>query len=264
MTDTELNADQQDIENVPGDAGISSEVSGDDAQAQLFDSATVQKVVARERLKAYEKGKREAMMEQQQQQDAMQQQAPQAQALQQQQQLGGMQQLSQADIERMIAEKAAQHFQEQMPGFLQGQVQQHQNEQLVNSFVAKMQAAEQKYPGLESKLNKLDYRKEGTRELVKMANDMENTGDIMQEILVANPSKFGQIVSMIYEQPEVARDMLASLSNSIKQNQEAIAGHDPAQNPLSQLTPSAIAGMDNGKMSVSDFSNYFRNKRAGK
>lgn len=260
MTDELEAVNAQDV-NSPADINVKSEVSDDGKKAQVFDNETVQKVVARERMKAYEKGKRDKEMELQQQQEAMQQQQQQPVANQMPQSFGGIPQMSPEQLEQMIAEKAQQHLQEQIPQYLQGQMQQHQNQQMVDSFVSKMSAAEQKYPGIEAKLSKLDYGKQGTLALIQMANNLENTGDIMQELLVTNPMKFGQIVNLIYEQPELAQEQLASLSNSIKQNQDALAQHEPANNPLGQMKPSTIAGMDNGNMSVSDFSNYFRNKR---
>src|SRR3990167_7080349 len=79
----------------------------------------VSKIVERERAKAYEKGKQEAIMQLQQQQIPQQQpengmqQQQQAQPMQGQN-IGGMQQMSPADIERLIVEKAPQMIQEQM------------------------------------------------------------------------------------------------------------------------------------------------------
>jgi uncharacterized protein involved in exopolysaccharide biosynthesis len=74
--------------------------------------------------------------------------------------------MSAADIERMIAERA--------PQLLQDHVNNLKNEQTVNSFVNKMQAAEAKHPGLEAKLNDLDYS--SMAPVISLANDMENTG----------------------------------------------------------------------------------------
>ena len=219
----------------------------------MLNKATVSKIVERERLKAYEKGKKEALMELQQQQAPMQQeQAPvqsQAQAPQQGQSLGGMQQLSPADIERMISEQA--------PQALQAHVQRLQQDQMVNSFVSKMQAAEQKYPGLEAELNNLNYDDPRMHKFIALANQSENTGDIMKEVL-DNPTKLENLLNMSYNQPHLAQKALMSLSESIKTNQQALAEEAQARNPLSQLKPSQNTGMDNGAMSVSDFRKMFR------
>jgi hypothetical protein len=212
----------------------------------MLPKATVSKIVERERLKAFAKGKQEALMELQQQQ-AQQESAQAPQMAAAPQQLGGMQQMSAADIERMIAERA--------PQLLQDHINEIKNKQTVESFVSKMQAAEAKYPGLEEKLNELDYS--SMAPIISLANDMENTGDIMKEI-IDNPMKMANLLTLQYTQPAMARKAMMELSNSIKINQEALAQEKQAQDPMSQLKPSTSAGMDNSAMSVSDFRKMFR------
>jgi len=211
----------------------------------------VSKIVERERTKAYEKGKQEAVMALQEQQAPQQAPEQQMQQPQQAQNIGGMQQMSQADIERLIAEKAPQMLQEQM----QQQLQQQRTQQTVDSFVSKMQAAEAKYPGLEAKLNDLDYST--LANVVQMANELENTGDIMKE-LVDNPEKMSSIILLSYTQPKLAQKKLMDLSNSIRTNQQALAEEAQAQDPMSQLKPSTSAGVDDGAMSVTKFRQMFR------
>ena len=215
----------------------------DDMQKPVFNKIQVADVVKREKQKAYERGKREAMAELQ----AQQQQAPVEQVQQSQQSLGGMQQLSPADIQRMISEQAPQALQEHL--------QQQQTKQEIDSFVSKMQAAEARYPGLETKLNELDYST--LAPVVQMANRMENTGDIMNELL-ENPEKMSNLILLSYTQPKLAAKKMADLSNSIKTNIDALSQEKQAQDPMSQLKPSSNAGMDNGDMSVSDFRKMFR------
>ena len=233
----------EDLEIVDRGVSPESEVDTGVAADDMLSKSTVSKIVERERLKAFEKGKREALME-------FQQQEPAAVAQQQQQQggsLGGMQQLSSADIERMIAEKA--------PQMLQDHINQLQTKQTVDSFVNKMQAAEEKHPGLEEKLNDLDYSTMAP--LISMANNMENTADIMAELL-NNPMKMGNMMTLMYAQPKMAQKAMMDLSGSIKTNQDAIAQEKQAQDPMSQLKPSTSAGMDNSAMSVTDFRKMFR------
>lgn len=226
--------------------------SAPDGNDDALSRDVVSKIVERERKKAYDKGQKDALMQSQdQEQQQVQQQDqsnPQEPAMQQQgqQTLGGMQQLSAADIDKMIAERA--------PQLLQDHVQQLKNEHTINSFVGKMQAAEQKYPGLEAKLNELDYS--SMAPLVGLANDMENTGDIMQE-LVENPMKLANMMALAQMQPGMAKRQMSELSNSIKTNQEAAAQDKQARDPMAQLKPSSSAGMDNGAMSVSDFRKMF-------
>ncbi len=233
----------EDLENV--DQGVMPEAETQSEPASdMLDKSTVSKIVERERLKAFAKGKQEALMELQQQQ---QESAPAPQQAAAPQQLGGMQQMSAADIERMIAERA--------PQLLQDHVNQVRNQQTVESFVAKMQAAEAKYPGLEAKLNEIDYS--SMAPLISLANDMENTGDIMKELL-DNPMKMGNLLTLQYTQPAMAKRAMAELSNSIKTNQDALAQEKQAQDPMSQLKPSTSAGMDNSAMSVREFQKMFR------
>lgn len=224
-----------------------AETGDNDGSEKLYNSKQVSAIVKREREKALEKAKREVMMEiqqQAQQQPEAQQQAPVQQQVQGQVGLGGMQQYSQQDVQRMM--------QEQLPQMMEQHVNNMKQEQVVNSFVTKMKAAEEAHPGLENELNQLNWKDPKTSALAMMANDMENTGDIMRELL-DHPSKFGELLNLVDSQPHLAAKQLYSLSNSIKQNQKAVAENKRAQEPLGQMKPSLNAGMDDSNASVSDF-----------
>ncbi len=233
------------LENVDQGVVPEAEPQGEPA-SDMLDKNTVSKIVERERLKAFAKGKQEALMELQQQQ-APQESAPMQQA-QAPQQLGGMQQMSPADIERMIAEKA--------PQMLQQHIQEMKNEHMASSFVSKMQAAEAKYPGLEAKLNGIDYTDPAMMKIVEFASNLENTGEVMKEIL-DHPGKMGNLLNLS-RQPQYLQQAMMELSNSIKTNQDALAQEKQAQDPMSQLKPSTSAGMDNSAMSVADFQKMFK------
>lgn len=228
---------------------IPEQVPENTQSEEMLPKSTISKIVERERLKAFEKGKQEGRMENQQQeqpvQQDMQQQAPQVQMMQQQSQgLGGMPQMSQDQIEQLIMQKA--------PQALMQQVNQMKNENMVQSFVGKMQAAEQRHPGLEEKLNKLNYNDPAMHSLIEMSNNLENTGDVMKELL-DNPSKLSQVLMGIERQPYLAQEQLSSLSNSIKQNVEAKAQEEKAHDPMSQLKPSNNAQMaDMNSASIQD------------
>lgn len=223
----------------------------------------VTKIVERERKKAsekyYAKGLEEGRKQMQSQMEVNPnepQAAPVApQQQQQQSQIGGMPQLSQADIERMIAEKAPQLFEQN----LQQRFQQHKQEQTVNTFVSKMQAAEQKYPGLEEKLNELDYST--LTSVIPLINDLDNSGEVMKE-LVDNPDKLGMLINLSYTQPRLAQKRLADLSNSIKTNEQAKAQEQDARNPLSQIKPSVNSGLPNDKdLSIRDLQRMLSQRR---
>jgi hypothetical protein len=239
----------QDIENVNPDVQKQDVVPEDEMQVPMYNKIQVADVVKREKQKAYEKGRLAAMQELQAQQDQSQGQQAQAPSS-----LGGMQQMSNADIERMIQDKATQATQEH----IQQQLAELKQKQMVDGFVQKMQVAEQQYPGLEQELNQLNYNDPRIHSFIGMVNDMENTGEIMKEVL-DNPHKLSQILSDIQNQPYLAMKNLQKLSGSIKQNQAAKVEETQARDPYSQLKPSPNAGMDNGDMSVSDFRKMFRN-----
>jgi hypothetical protein len=234
----------EDLENVIQDvvpvADANEAVSTDESK-KTFTSDVVEKIVKREKDKAFERGKKEALMElQNQQQMTQEQQQPQsAPPINNGQSvgMGGMQQMSQADIERMIAERA--------PLALQQHVQKLQQDQMVNTFVSKMQQAEQKYPGLEAELNNLNYDDPRMHTFIGMANQMENTGDIMKEVL-DNPSKMESLLNMAHNQPYQAQKALKSLSDSIKTNQSAKAEEAQARDPLSQIKSSTTTGTKEG------------------
>ena len=239
MTDS-LETDLQD--NEPVEPGMGDGVAVDDK----LDKATVSKIVARERTKAYEKAKQELRMEQEQ----LMQQNQQPQQAQAQGTFGGMPQAPSAeDIQRMIAEH--------VPQYLQAQADEFKNKQFADGFVSKMQAAEQQYPGLEAKLNDLNWNAPNTLALAQLVNNLENSGDIMNE-LVENPEKLGSLLTLIHEQPKLAQQKLASLSNSIKTNQTALAQEKSAQSPIGQMKSSVNAGVDDHNLSVKDLRKMFR------
>lgn len=242
----------EEVENIVDTETINPEVqeqeaSPDDAmQVPVFNRIQVADVVKREKQKAFEKGRLAAMQELQAQQ---QQQQP----MEQSGSLGGMSQMSQEDIQRMIQEEATRATQ----AHIQSQLAELKQQQMVNSFVQKMQVAEQQYPGLEQELNQLNYSDPRIHAFIGMVNDFENTGEIMKEVL-DNPYKLSQILSDIQDQPYLAQKNLQKLSASIKQNQQAKAEEAQARDPYSQLKPSTSAGMDNGSMSVADYRKMFK------
>jgi len=240
MTEDDLQADNLAEEsNDDIDMGNASE-SLDNAE-KMYNSKQVTAVVKREQQKAFERGRKLAMEELQRQQA---QNMPQA---QQAQNLGGMQQMSEDDIRRLIAE--------QTPQVLQEHAQQFKINQTVDSFVNKMKAAEERYPGLESKLNELDFQH--LAPVIQSANELENTADIMQELL-ENPMKMGNLVMLMHTQPKLAQKAMFDLSNSIKTNQQALQEKELARDPLSQINPKSKAGIDNSTMTVSDFRKMFK------
>ena len=230
-------------------------IAADDDQRPMYNKIQMADVVKREKQKAHEKalelGKRMAMEEMQQQQAAQQQAAQQPMQQQPQQQqsnsMGGMSQMSPEQIRQMIAEQT----QSALNAHNQQQVANHQ----AQGFVQKMEAAELKYPGMRAKLDKIDWTHMGP--VIRLVDGASNAGEVMKELL-DNPMKMGNLVALAHTQPHMAQDAVAELSNSIAQNQAALAQEKQAQEPLGTLTPSNV-GSDTGKSgSVRDFKAKYR------
>jgi hypothetical protein len=242
---------EEKVDDLPEDVDVSDAV--EEKADDRLDRKTVSKIVERERQKAYEKARREAMMEQQAMQEGQAQAQPQA---TQSPNLGGMN-VSPEQLQSMIAQQVSQN----LPQHLQEHIQGIQTQHLVNSFTEKMQAAEARHPGLNDKLNKIeDYS--GITPIIQMANNMENTGDIMAELL-NNPGKMGSILSLTQAgQRQYAQQMMHDLSNSIKVNQEAVAKEKQAQDPIAQLKSSSMTtGMDDKDLSVMDLRKMLSQRR---
>lgn len=239
----DLSVDAQDIPEEQ-DVGVTPE-------EEMLPKATVSKIVARERAKAYEKAKQEFQM-QQEQQTEIQPQQQQAPSQAPQGDFGGMARASSPEeIQKMI--------EEHVPEYLRQQADKYHSDQFVESFVTKMQAAEQHYPGLEDKLNELNWNAGGTRSLAKMVNNLDDSGAIMNE-LVTNPEKMSSLLGLIREeQPKLAMQRLAALGNSIKMNQEALSQQKSAQEPISQVKSSVNVGVDDHNLTVKDLKKMVRN-----
>ena len=255
IENNEIGNEQPEIA-LDSDAQAASE---DDLQKPVFNKIQVQDVIKREKAKAYERGKREALMELQQQNQAPVQEqaaAPQQtpmQAPQQAQEFGGMPQMSQEQIAQMIMEQA--------PQALQAHIQQAKKTEMVNSFISKMEVAEEKYPGLEAELNKLNYSDPRIHTFIDLANRTDNTAEVMKEVL-DNPSKLESLLNMAHNQPYMAQKALASLSDSIKTNQQALAQESQARDPMSKLKSSATAGLaDSSDVSVRDLRKMLSRKK---
>ncbi len=248
MVDTDLLEEPQ-VE------AVSIEAPSEDNVQKTFDNETVQKIVARERKKAaekaYEKAKREILMQQEQEQMQEAQAAPQG-----QQQapaassLGGMPQMSHEDIQKLISQQLPQH--------LASYINEAKQTQQIEGFVSKMRAAEERYPGIEEKLNNYDYSpNSGMTEIVLAANNLENTADIIKEV-TDHPHKLANLITLAKSQPYALNEAMQALSSSIKRNQEALAQEQQSKDPMNRLKPSPNTGTDSGDASVADFRRLFK------
>lgn len=155
--------------------------------------------------------------------------------------------VSQDEIRRMIAEEA--------PRYMQEQAKKAQMDNLVSSFVGKIEAAKEEMPGLSDSLNELNITPEFTP-VIAMANDLPNTAAVMNE-LVSNPMKMGYIVSLMQTQPKMAAKAMYDLSQSIEQNRKAVAENQESRAPLDQIKQTS-KGLGNGTPTIADFKKMFR------
>lgn len=230
-------------------------------QEKMLPQSQVSKIVGREVKEAYERGRRQALQELNNPQAVQQPQPtpspmmqdPQAipQAAQSApQSMGGMQQYSPDQIQRMIDEK----IQQQQQAYVQkheAKAREQWAANLVNEFNGKLQRGTD--PEFDKKIDQLDLQT--IPEIVQLANATDNTREVMRE-LADNPAKVGAIIALAQRNPQLANLEMQKLSNSIKLNQQAANANQPGE-PLGRINPSAT-GTDSGEMSVKDFMKIFR------
>lgn len=202
----------------------------------MVPQSKVNEVVGRYKAESYEKGKRDAFTEFQQQQQAQNQNVN--------QNIGGMKVPTPDEIAKLVDEQISKRTQEA------------QSYQIANDFMSKVNAVSEKYPDIKTKDVDALFSKIPT--VAWWANQLPNTGEVVAE-LMKNPTKLVQIKQMIELSPELAQQELVNLSNSIQTNMAA-ASAKTANEPLSQIKPStSTIGTDNGSMSVRDFKKRYRN-----
>lgn len=154
--------------------------------------------------------------------------------------IGGMAQLSQADIQKMIDERA--------PQALAKQVQEQQRLQTNQSFIQKIEAGKAAYPDFDKKVERLNLP--ALEHLIPLLNSTDNPADVLYDI-ANNPKKIVDFTMLQNLNPQLAYEEMQKMSGSIKQNQAAASQTYPDE-PLSQLKPSTT-GTDNGSQTASDF-----------
>ncbi len=149
-------------------------------------------------------------------------------------------QLTLEDIRKVVAEEA--------PKAMQKQVNEHKAQQLLESFVSKVDA----HPDVAEMLQDWDFQLPATVDLIREANKFDNTVEIMREI-GGNPMKQATMTVLAATQPKQFAKAMQDLSKSIKQNEEAVRDTSHARAPFDQIKPSQKASVDSGSMSVSDW-----------
>lgn len=202
------------------------------------------------------KAKRKGEQKMQEQLDAAKQQIEQLQSQQGQQQAQGQPETQQPQAQgidpQQIQQQVMQLLQQQQQEAEQKR-QQEQLEQEVNQvaeqYFGKMAQGKDMFDDFEAMT--ADFNPAEFPQLVFLANQMDNTPAIIYE-LRKNPGKLADLAVLVEKSPNMARNELSKLSESIKRNDEAKRNLQEPQDPLNRLKPSPV-GTDSGAKSVRDF-----------
>lgn len=203
----------------------------------------VSTVVERERKRAYEKGKREAMTQLESQ---VTQQEAESSAVSSSPQAPG---LTRAEIEKITQEQTLKVLQEQIAN---AQVQSH-----MQSLATKIQEAEHELPGITQQVQEMDFQYSG--ELLSVIAGMDNAPEVLKE-LYDNPSKLANFTVLANTQKTstLLKKAVNDLSTSIKRNKDALQSTPHIKAPLNQIKASSQqTGADSKSMSVADFRKMF-------
>lgn len=95
-----------------------------------------------------------------------------------------------------------------------------------------------------------DFKPANFANTVFLASEVDNTPEVMYE-LRKNPHKLAQIDMMAKTDPDMAREMMQSLSKSISENKQAMQSNPGVKEPLSRLKSSTV-GADTGIKTLRD------------
>lgn len=175
----------------------------------------------------YEKGKRDAMMTQQQTRDVGMggQEAPQGQP-------------SREEMARMIREEAQKLRETEMNEHMAKQ-NQAAAQKILSEVSAKMVDAKGRYEDYDKIVGKLKLEK--MPDLIRLANEFPNSGDIFYEF-ASKPQKLGNIRQLLKdEQDDLAYDAMMEISGSIAKNQDAMKRAPRLREPLDEIKPSSTS-----------------------
>ena len=151
-----------------------------------------------------------------------------------------------------LLQEAAQMMQKQMDE--QRQVYERdqekaQIEEIARTYSEKMAQGKDLYEDFDEVTS--DFSPAAYPQITIMASQYDNLPDIMYE-LTKNPRKLVDLHVLAMTHPALAKKEMAKLSNSIKQNEQALVNNQKSPAPMSRLKPSRVAGQDSGKMKIKD------------
>ena len=159
--------------------------------------------------------------------------------------------------EKAIADKImadlSSRFQEANETRAQEELQ-REAKRIADEYNGKMVAGKQAYEDFDTVMS--DFNPQAFPNLVYLANQMDNTPDVMYE-LMKNPSKWATVAVLSERDPQAAQNMLGRISASIKTNQQAKAQEKDVAPPLNRLS-SSTAGQDSGVLTLNDMKRKFK------
>lgn len=152
-------------------------------------------------------------------------------------------------IYRQVQEKAELDRQRMQRELEERQLREHMA-QVANAYESKVELAKSKYADFEEVVK--DFEPKEFPNLVYLLAGVDNAGDVLYD-LAKNEQKLAQLNSLALTSPKMAQKALLKLSQSITQNQQALANAQAQTvlDPLDRLQPSKVSG-DNQKMTVRD------------
>ena len=212
---------------------VSAESSKPATAEKMFTQSQLQAIAAKESRKAAESAEARVRAEYESRQPQQQQQA-------QPQNIGGIQQQSPEDIQRMIRQEAFNMSRE------------HQAAQIEQNWKSAMEAEKEADPEFADLYDAIGI--EAQPGLIIAMAGMDNKAQVVKD-LAKNPSKYANILTLANGgSPRLAQMELNKLSASIKTNVEAMK-KPKVDAPLSHVKASNIGGDDGKDMSVSDYMN---------
>ena len=172
------------------------------------------------------------------------------------QQMGGMgNQASQGSPmfdEEALLTRAAERMQKQMDDqrleYERG-MQAKQAEKIAGNYIDKMEEGKSIHPDFEEVTS--DFSPAVYPQITVMASEYDNLADIIYE-LNKHPRKLVDLHVLALTDPPRAKKEMAKLSQSIKQNEQAVANNQQSPAPLTKLKSSTVAGQDTGKKTIKD------------
>lgn len=224
-------------ESVTQDEGTLAE-----SQMPKYNDIQMNDVVKRERDRAYKQARRELETEMSQQAQPQPQMPNQG--------MGGMpQNFDQNQFMEQMSDTLMQRIQKQVEAQEKREQEAHAQREY-ELFLKKMSDGKEHYSDYDETIKK--FKVDSFPKVAALAHQFDNTGDIIYD-LAKNPLKIGQLQALLEGDPELAKEQMKLLSDSIADNVKAKEEQVAVREPLNRLKSSPGAGATSGQMGLKDF-----------